>query len=56
MRIGNIISVLSENNKSLTYITDGQVVPQDIERVTAKRLMRTVEGLNTGYLMSGSVS
>ncbi len=56
MRIGNIISVLSEKNKSLTYLTDGQVVPQDIERVTAKRLMRTVEGLNTGYQMSGSVS
>jgi flagellar biosynthesis protein FlhF len=50
MRIGNIISVLSEKNKSLTYLTDGQVVPQDIERVTSKRLMRTVEGLNTGYL------
>lgn len=56
MRIGNIISVLSENNKSLTYLTDGQVVPQDIEKVTSKRLMRTVEGLNTGYLISGSVS
>ncbi len=56
MRIGNIISVLSENNKSLTYLTNGQVVPQDIEKVTAKRLMRTVEGLNTGYLISGSVS
>jgi len=50
MRIGNIISVLSENNKSLTYLTDGQVVPQDIEEVTATRLIRTVEGLNTGYL------
>ncbi|MCD6397305.1 MAG: flagellar biosynthesis protein FlhF [Spirochaetaceae bacterium] len=50
MRIGNIISVLSENNKSLTYLTDGQVVPQDIEEVTAARLIRTVEGLNTGYL------
>ncbi|MCK5152880.1 MAG: flagellar biosynthesis protein FlhF [Spirochaetales bacterium] len=54
MRIGNIISVLSEKNKSLTYLTDGQVVPQDIERVTSKRLMRTVEGLNTGYLVVGS--
>ncbi len=50
MRIGNIISVLSENNKSLTYLTDGQIVPQDIEEVTATRLIRTVEGLNTGYL------
>ncbi len=56
MRIGNIISVLSENNKSLTYLTDGQVVPQDIEEVTSKRLMRTVEGLNTGYLVVGSES
>ncbi len=56
MRIGNIISVLSEKNKSLTYLTDGQVVPQDIEEVTSKRLMRTVEGLNTGYLTVGSES
>lgn len=56
MRIGNIISVLSEKNKSLTYLTDGQVVPQDIEKVTSKRLMRTVEGLNTGYLILGSES
>ncbi|MDA3941808.1 MAG: flagellar biosynthesis protein FlhF [Spirochaetia bacterium] len=56
MRIGNIISVLSENNKSLTYLTDGQIVPQDIEEVTSKRLMRTVEGLNTGYLIMGSES
>ncbi len=56
MRIGNIISVLSEKNKSLTYLTDGQVVPQDIEKVTSKRLLRTVEGLNTGYLILGSES
>ncbi len=50
MRIGNIISVFSESNKSITYLTDGQVVPQNIEKATVRRLMRTVEGLNTGYL------
>ncbi|KAL0263985.1 UNVERIFIED_CONTAM: hypothetical protein PYX00_010856 [Menopon gallinae] len=29
--IGNLISLLYENNKPLSYITDGQVVPQNIE-------------------------
>jgi flagellar biosynthesis protein FlhF len=32
MRIGNISSVLAERQKSISYLTDGQVVPQDICR------------------------
>ena len=31
-RVGNILSVLVEQGKPISYITDGQSVPQDIER------------------------
>ncbi len=46
MRIGNIVSVLYEKRKTLTYITDGQVVPQDIERASVMRLLKNLEGFN----------
>ncbi len=45
LRIGNMISVLSEKNKALAYITDGQTVPQDIEKASVLRIMRHIEGL-----------
>ncbi len=44
MRIGNMISALSRANKPVAYITDGQVVPQDICRATVLRLLMTLEG------------
>ncbi|GHV11000.1 flagellar biosynthesis protein FlhF [Spirochaetia bacterium] len=31
-RIGNVISALAEKGKSVSYITDGQTVPSDIQR------------------------
>lgn len=43
-RIGNIISILSEKRKPVSYITDGQVVPQDIERASVVRLLMHLEG------------
>lgn len=46
MRIGNIVSVLYEKRKTLTYITDGQIVPQDIERASVMRLLKNLEGFN----------
>ncbi len=46
MRIGNIISVLHEKRKSLTYITDGQIVPQDIEPARVMRLLKNLEGFD----------
>lgn len=45
LRIGNIISILSEKKKPLAYITDGQTVPQDIERATIVRMLKHIEGL-----------
>ncbi|MBN1698326.1 MAG: flagellar biosynthesis protein FlhF [Spirochaetales bacterium] len=44
-RIGNIMSVLAEKSKPVSYITDGQVVPQDIEEATVMRFLMKLEGL-----------
>jgi len=49
MRIGNIISVLAERQKSLVYFTTGQVVPQDIERASVTALLRHLEGFKVNY-------
>jgi flagellar biosynthesis protein FlhF len=43
-RAGNIISVLSEREKPISFVTDGQRVPQDIERATVLRLLTHLEG------------
>jgi flagellar biosynthesis protein FlhF len=43
-RIGNIISILSEQKKPLSYVTDGQMVPQDIEPASVSRLLLSLEG------------
>ena len=37
--IGNVISVLSEKGKSVSYITDGQQVPRKIERATTLKFL-----------------
>src|SRR6056297_596663 len=44
MRIGNLISVLNERGKLLSYVTDGQRVPEDIQRATRIRILKTLEG------------
>ena len=44
MRIGNMISVLSAKNKGIAYITDGQVVPQDIEVASVSRILMHLDG------------
>ncbi|MBN2439831.1 MAG: flagellar biosynthesis protein FlhF [Spirochaetales bacterium] len=44
-RIGNMLSVLAEHGKPISYITDGQVVPQDIEEAKIFRLLMKIEGL-----------
>ncbi|MFP4113377.1 MAG: flagellar biosynthesis protein FlhF [Spirochaetales bacterium] len=45
-RAGNIISVLAEREKPISFITDGQRVPQDIERATRMRLLMHLEGFD----------
>jgi flagellar biosynthesis protein FlhF len=43
-RVGNLISVLAEKQKPLSFLTFGQGVPQDIEKAGADRLMKYLEG------------
>ena len=43
-KIGNILSVLRKTTKPISYITDGQAVPQDIEEATVVRLLMNLEG------------
>ena len=45
-RAGNIISVLSEREKPISFMTDGQRVPQDIERASRLRLLMNLEGFS----------
>jgi flagellar biosynthesis protein FlhF len=46
MRIGNVISVLSERGKSISYITTGQTVPTDIQRADTARFLCSLEGFS----------
>ncbi|MDR1905175.1 MAG: flagellar biosynthesis protein FlhF [Treponema sp.] len=44
VRIGNIISILAEKGKSVSYITDGQGVPNDIQKAEIVRFLGCLEG------------
>jgi flagellar biosynthesis protein FlhF len=50
MRIGNILSVISEYNKPVAYLTDGQSVPQDIEEATIPRLLMNLDGFKSAKM------
>ena len=41
--VGNIISVLSDTQKTLTYITTGQSVPRNIEIASVAKLVSLLE-------------
>ncbi len=43
-RIGNAISALAERGKSISYITNGQSVPQNIELARITRFLMNLEG------------
>jgi flagellar biosynthesis protein FlhF len=43
-RVGNVISALAEEGKSISFITTGQGVPYDIERSSIIRLLINLEG------------
>ncbi|MDR3173089.1 MAG: flagellar biosynthesis protein FlhF [Treponema sp.] len=49
MRMGNVISVLAEKGKSLSYITTGQAVPTDIQRAAVVRLLSCLEGFKVNW-------
>ncbi|MDR2500182.1 MAG: flagellar biosynthesis protein FlhF [Treponema sp.] len=44
MRIGNVISVLAERGKAVSYITTGQVVPRDIQKADVMRFLINLDG------------
>ena len=44
IRIGNVISALSEKSKPLSYITNGQKVPQHIQRASVVSFLVNLEG------------
>jgi len=43
-RAGNVISILSDRDKPISFTTNGQRVPQDIERATVLELLLHLEG------------
>lgn len=43
-RCGSLISLLDEQNQKVSYITTGQMVPQDIEVATKKKIMSLLVG------------
>ena len=45
-RVGNLISILAEKKKSLSFMTDGQGVPQDISRDVRDKLLNNLVGFN----------
>lgn len=45
-QFGNIISVLWERQKAISYITDGQHVPRNIRKATIVELLMTLDGFN----------
>ena len=46
LRIGNILSVLATSGKPISYIADGQSVPQDIEQASVLRLLMNLDGFH----------
>ncbi len=48
--VGNLISLLWEKQKSVSFLTDGQDVPKDIHRGTAEKLMKPLLGFAPGQL------
>jgi flagellar biosynthesis protein FlhF len=46
IRMGNVISALSEKGKSISYITNGQKVPNDIQRASVVRFLINLEGFH----------
>jgi flagellar biosynthesis protein FlhF len=44
IRVGNVISALSDLGKSVFYITDGQKVPTNIQKASVVRFLINLEG------------
>ena len=45
-QIGNIISVLWEKHKAISFITDGQHVPRNIKKANKVDILKNLSGFN----------
>ena len=52
LKLGNVVSVLSERSAPVAFVTDGQGVPQDIERAEVSSLLRRLEGFRLNESVS----
>ena len=50
VRTGNVIGVLSEKNKSVSYITNGQGVPADIQEASVINFLINLEGFKASRI------
>ena len=50
IRTGNVIGVLSEKNKSISYITNGQKVPADIQKASVVQFLINLEGFKVNRI------
>jgi flagellar biosynthesis protein FlhF len=47
VHIGNILSVIYQRQKPISFLTNGQGVPQDIEKAEPKSILRYLEGFSS---------
>jgi flagellar biosynthesis protein FlhF len=50
IRAGNVIGVLAEKGKSVSYITNGQKVPTDIRKASVIQLLTNLEGFRVNRI------
>ncbi len=50
MHVGNIVSVLKERGKTVSYVTTGQHVPVDIERASVMGFLLNMEGFRVNRI------
>lgn len=55
MHIGSLLSALDEKSKPIVYVTDGQVVPQDIARAKVVDLLMHLDGFRVNQERIGAV-
>jgi flagellar biosynthesis protein FlhF len=55
IRLGNVISALSDRGKCVSYITEGQQVPKDIQKAETMRFLINLEGFTVDRMKFESV-
>ncbi|MDR2245998.1 MAG: flagellar biosynthesis protein FlhF [Treponema sp.] len=55
IRLGNVISALSDSGKCISYITEGQQVPKDIQKAETMRFLINLEGFTVDRMKFESI-